>query len=154
MVTGSRKPMLALEPPGLTSILCFAVLCSDRHRLCFLAPSQQVSGRGQEETRVVWREEEAFSLLASGPFFGSDCVFSVAPAPIGLLESQLLLGGPDLWALKSLCLSSLGWLMAPEVATFWVASPSSPDLWVSSSLVNSLWFKCLEQFPFSWLDAD
>ena len=60
----------------------FASPCcaGDRHWLCFLAPCQQVSGRGQEETRVVGREEEAFSLLASGPFFGSDCVLSVAPA--------------------------------------------------------------------------
>lgn len=51
------------------------------HRLCFLGPCQQASARGQEETRVVEREEgEAFSLLASGPFFGSDRVPSVAPA--------------------------------------------------------------------------
>ena len=50
-------------------------------RLCFLGPCQQASARGQEETRVVEREEgEAFSLLASGPFFGSDRVPSVAPA--------------------------------------------------------------------------
>lgn len=51
-------------------------------------------------------------------------------SPIDLLKFQLLLDGFDLWALMSLCLSSLTWIMAPEVAPFWVASPSSPDPWV------------------------
>lgn len=160
-----RKLMLALGLFGLTSILHSspAVLgrAGDPYRLCFL----KLMSTGVWDWPIGgmnWRARGRRNLphLVLRPLLWQWlCLLHGSKYPWGLPEFQILLGDFDLWApmtpLPPLCLSSLDWVMAPDVATLWIASPCSPDpcvpiLWWICSILN-VW----SSFPFpGWMLTD